>query len=169
MKVIALLVGAATAMRIRRGEYDTTEYEQDYINAKNNMTKKAKEQEKALNEMAETTFYPVKTFEHAENKFVSKYKISAANQHTYNDRMTDEERETKGHLAGGQYVQLDFIDPGTNQLTYDEYLKDDKYKDFAEWHDVDFTFTANHPDWGADSIVKQYFKEASLKKATASR
>ena len=38
-------------------------------------------------------------------------------------------------------------------------------EDSSEWRDVDFTFTRDHPDWAADTIVKQYFKDAQARKA----
>ena len=39
-------------------------------------------------------------------------------------------------------------------------MSDDKYQDLSEWHDMDVKFMQKHPDWGSDSIVKQYFKDA---------
>ena len=38
-------------------------------------------------------------------------------------------------------------------LTWEE-LKGDKIKDESEWHDVDFTWTKTHPDWGLDENAK---------------
>ena len=37
---------------------------------------------------------------------------------------------------------------------------DKKVKDYSEWYDVDFTWTRDHPDWGADDLVKKYFQDA---------
>ena len=34
-----------------------------------------------------------------------------------------------------------------------------------EWLDEDFQFTANHPDWGQDDLVKQYFIDAQNRPA----
>ena len=47
-----------------------------------------------------------------------------------------------------------------NALTWEELQDDKKVKDESEWFDADFQFTKEHPDWGADSIVKQYFIDA---------
>ena len=56
-------------------------------------------------------------------------------------------------------LQQKFLDPGT-QLTWEEHNDDSKFKDLSEWRDVDFTFTAQHPDWAEDSVVKKYFSDA---------
>ena len=45
-------------------------------------------------------------------------------------------------------------------LTWEE-LKGDKIKDESEWHDVDFTWTKTHPDWGLDENARQYFRDAA--------
>ena len=41
-----------------------------------------------------------------------------------------------------------------NTLSWEELQDDSKVKDESEWFDVDFQFQKEHPDWGADSIVK---------------
>lgn len=51
-----------------------------------------------------------------------------------------------------------------NELSWDEFKDDKKVKDESEWHDVDFAWTQQHPDWGMDDKVKDYFKKASSKK-----
>ena len=51
-----------------------------------------------------------------------------------------------------------------NALSWDELQDDSKVHDESEWFDADFQFTKEHPDWGADSIVKQYFIDAQKHK-----
>ena len=56
--------------------------------------------------------------------------------------------------------EIQFLDEKSNQLSWEEHLDDKKVKDESEWHDVDFKFTATHPDWGMDDNVKEYFANA---------
>lgn len=64
------------------------------------------------------------------------------------------------HPVYDSFVQTNasekWLDFETNQLTWEE-SQGDKIKDLSEWHDVDFTFTKTHPDWGMDDNVKHYF------------
>ena len=60
-------------------------------------------------------------------------------------------------------ASVNWMDFDKNQLTWEE-TQGDKVKDMSEWHDVDFTFTKDHPDWGMDDNVKHYFSVAQQKK-----
>lgn len=70
-------------------------------------------------------------------------------------------------LVQDSFVQtnasVNWLDFDKNQLTWEE-TQGNKIKDQSEWHDVDFTFTKDHPDWGMDDNVKHYFSVAQQKK-----
>ena len=100
-------------------------------------------------------------FKNDAEPYAQRYKIVSALERSHKS-MSEEQKEAfrERHGHDLEFVQLNFLDPDTNQLTWEEHLDDSKVPDTSEWLDKDFTFTANHPDWGADSIVKNYFQEA---------